>query len=71
VLLPIFVPNESSYPADLEPTTPQKFRKVQLSDTQHAALARMKQYTDFNDLATKSVLAERRSSARCGQWLRT
>jgi putative DNA primase/helicase len=56
VLLPIFAPNENSYPASLEAVTPQKFRKGQLSDTQHEALAKMKQYTDFNDLATKSVL---------------
>jgi putative DNA primase/helicase len=56
VLLPIFAPNENSYPASLEAVTPQKFRKGQLSDKQHEALAKMKQYTDFNDLATKSVL---------------
>ena len=56
VLLPIFAPNENSYPASLEAVTPQKFRKSQLSDKQHEALAKMKQYTDFNDLATKSVL---------------
>jgi putative DNA primase/helicase len=56
VLLPIFAPNGNSYPADLEAVTPQKFRTGQLSDKQHEALAKMKQYTDFNDLATKSVL---------------
>jgi hypothetical protein len=56
VLLPIFAPNENSHPAGLEEVTPQKFRKGQLSDRQHQALAKMKQYTDFNDLATKSVL---------------
>jgi len=56
VLLPIFAPNENSYPASLEAVTPQKFRKGQLSDKQHQALAKMKRYTDFNDLATKSVL---------------
>jgi putative DNA primase/helicase len=56
VLLPIFAPNENSYPANLEPVTPQKVRKRQLSDKQYQALAKMKQYTDFNDLATKSVL---------------
>jgi phage/plasmid primase-like uncharacterized protein len=56
VLLPIFAPTENSYPASLEAVTPQKFRTGQLSDTQHEALAKMKQYTDFNDLATKSVL---------------
>jgi putative DNA primase/helicase len=56
VLLPIFAPNENSYPAGLETVTPQKFRQGQLCHTQHDALAKMKQYTDFNDLATKSVL---------------
>ena len=56
VLLPIFAPNENSYPAGLEALTPHRFRKGQLSDKQHQALAKMKQYTDFNDLATKSML---------------
>ena len=56
VLLPIFAPNENSYPTGLEGVTPQKFRKGQLSDQQYEALAKMKRYTDFNDLATKSVL---------------
>jgi phage/plasmid primase-like uncharacterized protein len=56
VLLPIFAPNENSYPASLEAVTPQKFRTGQLSDQQHEALAKVKQYTDFNDLATKSTL---------------
>jgi putative DNA primase/helicase len=56
LLLPIFAPNENSYPANLDPVTPQKFRKGRLSENQHEALAKMKQYTDFNDLATKSVL---------------
>jgi Toprim domain len=56
LLLPIFAPNENSYLSSLEAVTPQKFRTEQLSDKQHAALAKMKQYTDFNDLATKSVL---------------
>jgi hypothetical protein len=56
VLLPIFAPNENSYPTGLEEVTPQKFRTGQLSDRQQEALAKMKQYTDFNDLATKSVL---------------
>ena len=56
VLLPIFAPNENSYPASLEPVTPQKFRTGHLSDQQNEALVKMKHYTDFNDLATKSVL---------------
>jgi putative DNA primase/helicase len=56
VLLPIFAPNENSYPASLQAVTPRNFRKGQLFDQQNEALAKMKQYTDFNDLATKSVL---------------
>jgi antirestriction protein ArdC/phage/plasmid primase-like uncharacterized protein len=56
VLLPIFAPNENSYPASLQAVTPQKFRKGQISDQQNEALEQMKQYTDFNDLAMKSVL---------------
>lgn len=62
-LLPIFAPGENSYPADLDPVTPAKYREHQktgsaLSDEQLAALARMKQFTDFNDLATKSALGQ-------------
>jgi putative DNA primase/helicase len=63
VLLPIFAPGENSYPADLDPITPKKYREHQgtgntLSDEQLAALGRIKQYTDFNDLATKSALGK-------------
>jgi putative DNA primase/helicase len=58
VLLPIFAPNENSHPTGLETVTPQKFGTGQLSDQQHEALARMKRYTDFNDLATKSTLGK-------------
>ena len=61
LLMPIFAPGENSYPANLEPVTPDKYREHQrtgkaLSDEQTAALAQMKQFTDFNDLANKSVL---------------
>lgn len=61
LILPIFAPGESSYPAELAPVTPAMYRQHQktqdsLSDGQLAALGRMKQFTDFNDLATKSVL---------------
>lgn len=63
VLLPIFAPGENSYPTDLEPVTPEKFREHQrtgntLDDKQLAALNRMKGKTDFNDLATKSELGK-------------
>jgi putative DNA primase/helicase len=61
LLMPIFAPGENSYPANLEPVTPDKYREHQrtgtaLSDEQTAALAKMKQFTDFNDLANKSAL---------------
>jgi putative DNA primase/helicase len=61
LLMPIFAPGENSYPAAVEPVSPEQYREHQrtgagLSDEQLAALARMKQYTDFNDLANKSVL---------------
>jgi len=61
VILPIFAPGESNYPADLAPVTPEKFREHQrtgsaLSQRQLAALEQMKGKTDFNDLATTSVL---------------
>lgn len=63
VLLPIFAPGENSYPASLDPVTPKRYREHQktgrtLNDEQLAALSRMKQYTDFNDLATKSALGQ-------------
>lgn len=61
VLLPIFAPGENSLPASLEPVTTEKYRQHQqrgntLSNEHLAALARMKQFTDFNDLANKSML---------------
>lgn len=63
VLLPIFAPGESSYPAGLELVTVKALREHQkgndtVSDEQLAALSRMKQFTDFNDLATKSALGQ-------------
>ncbi len=61
VLLPIFAPGESSFPVGLAPVTPDKHREHQrtgntLGEEQVAALGRIKQFTDFNDLATKSEL---------------
>ena len=53
VLLPIFSTNENSYPASLDPVTPVMVREM--NDEQLAALERMRQFTDFNDLATKST----------------
>jgi putative DNA primase/helicase len=60
-LLPIFAPGENAYPAGLDPVTPKLFREHQrtgaaLSEEQLTALERMKQFTDFNDLANRSVL---------------
>jgi len=55
-IFPIFTLNEQSYPAYLEPVTPSKARAGSLTDEQQQAIAKMKRYTDFNDLATNSVL---------------
>ncbi len=60
-LFPIFAPGEHRYPTHLEPITPKLFRDHQksgglLSVEQLAALEKMKQFSDFNDLATKSAL---------------
>ena len=61
LMMPIFAPGENSYPAGLDPVTPELFRehertKKALSEEQIGALSQMKQFTDFNDLANKSVL---------------
>lgn len=61
LLLPVFAPGEGSYPADLAPVTPEAYRAhlrtgSALTEVQRAALEQMKRHTDFNDLATKSVL---------------
>ena len=58
VLLPIFFPGEQAYPENLEPVMPTKARAGELSDEQKDAIAKMKSFTDFNDLATKSVLGK-------------
>lgn len=60
-LFPTFAPGEHRYPTHLEPITPKLFRDHQkngglLSVEQLAALEQMKQFSDFNDLATKSAL---------------
>jgi antirestriction protein ArdC/phage/plasmid primase-like uncharacterized protein len=54
-IFPIFAPSEQTYPVTLEPVTPSKARSGDLSDDQKAAIAQMKKFTDFNDLATKST----------------
>ena len=58
VILPVFAPGEQAYPDNLEPVTPAKARAGVLSDEQMEAIAQMKIFTDFNDLATKSVLGK-------------
>ncbi len=55
-IFPIFAPGEQNYPANLEPVTPSKARAGSLTDEQQQAIAKLKRYTDFNDLATNSVL---------------
>ena len=61
MLLPIFAPEENSFPSSVRPVTPADFIAHQktgdvLTAEQLAALARMKQFTDFNDLASRSQL---------------
>ncbi|MFA5922422.1 MAG: strawberry notch family protein [Methylococcaceae bacterium] len=58
VILPVFAPGEQAYPENLEPVTPAKARAGVLSDEQKEAITQMKSFTDFNDLATKSVLGK-------------
>ncbi len=63
MLLPVFYSEENSFPANVPPVTPVRFSEHQKTGTaltaeQQAALARMKQFTDFNDLATKSIFGE-------------
>lgn len=55
-LFPIFAPGEQAYPVDLDPVTPALAKGNGLSDAQKEAIANMKSFTDFNDLATKSAL---------------
>ena len=58
VLLPIFAPGEQAYPENLESVTSAKARAGDWSDEQKEAIAQMKSFTDFNDLATKSMLGK-------------
>jgi len=55
-VFPIFAPSEQRYPENLEPVTPSKARSGSLTEEQQQAIAKMKHYTDFNDLVTNSVL---------------
>jgi len=58
LLLPVFAPGEQTYPAHLELVTPTKARRGDLTEEQKQAIAQMKRFTDFNDLATKSLLGK-------------
>ena len=55
-IFPVFAPGEQSYPAGLEKVTPEMARNNAMSQEQSDAIAKMKQFTDFNDLATQSAL---------------
>jgi hypothetical protein len=55
-IFPIFAPGEQSYSTNLEPVTPSKARASSLTEEQQQAIAKLKRYTGFNDLATNSVL---------------
>lgn len=55
-VFPVFAPGEQSYPAHIEPIDPVKAKQNSLSPEQNEALNAMKKHTDFNDLATRSVL---------------
>jgi phage/plasmid primase-like uncharacterized protein len=55
-IFPVFAPGEQSYPAGLEKVTPELARSNAMSQEQSDAIAKMKQFTDFNDLATQSAL---------------
>lgn len=55
-IYPIFAPGEQSYPAELGPIDREQARLNKLPPEQQEALNKMKKYTDFNDLATRSVL---------------
>lgn len=55
-IFPIFAPGEQTYPASVEPIDQQKARAGKLTPKQQDAIKQMKDFTDFNDLATKSSL---------------
>lgn len=60
VLLPVFTPDENSYPDSVSPVTPEMYRDHQKTGTtinaeQLAALSKMKSFSDFNDLANRSA----------------
>jgi antirestriction protein ArdC/phage/plasmid primase-like uncharacterized protein len=58
VITPVFAPGEQTWPEGLERITKEAFLSDSLTTVQQEAYRRVKQYTDFNDLATKSVLGK-------------
>lgn len=61
LLLPIFSQQENTFPSSIGKITPDMYRAHQaggntLDDEQIATLAHIKNFTDFNDLATKIVV---------------
>ncbi|WP_347990332.1 strawberry notch-like NTP hydrolase domain-containing protein [Methylomonas sp. AM2-LC] len=57
-IFPVFAPGEQSYPAGIDKITPEMARNNVMSQEQSDAIAKMRQFTDFNDLATKSDLGQ-------------
>ncbi len=58
-VFPVFTPNEAQYPAGVERVTPEKYKAGTLTESQKIAISRMKEFTDFNDMAIKSTLGEK------------
>lgn len=63
-MLPSFAPGDASYPDGLDSVTPEAYRKHKkngqhLNREQIAALEQMKQHTDSNDVASRSVPGRR------------
>lgn len=56
---PIFSPGEQTYPAEVTRSTADEFRNGLLNSEQAAACARMKQFTDLNDLLMNSSLGQK------------
>lgn len=55
-IFPIFAPGEQAFPDSIEPIEKKEGRAVKLTPAQEDAIQKMKSFTDFNDLATKSSL---------------
>jgi len=55
-IFPVFAPGEQAYPESLGPVDREKVKRGTLPPEQQEAINQMKKFTDFNDLATRSVL---------------